>query len=57
MLLNILLSADSSDQPYFLIREGFPTLFEHVGMPNMKPVKDTVSKYPEDFLVTHIKLL
>ena len=43
VLFDIFLVADSSDQPDFLIGEGFPTLFEHVGVTDMEGVEDPIS--------------
>lgn len=51
MLFNVYLVTDSGDEPYFLIREGLSTLFEHVGVPDMESIEDSISVNSENFLV------
>ena len=43
VLFDILLAADAGEKPDILVGEKFPTLFEHVGVPDMKRIKDAIS--------------
>lgn len=53
VFLDILLVADTSNQPNLLVGEGFSALLEHVGVADVKGVEDSISIYPQNFLLTH----
>jgi len=50
-LLDVVLIADSSDEPNFLIRESFSALFKHVGVADVETIEDTVCVNPQDFFL------
>ena len=50
VLLDIVLVANASNEPYFLIREGLPALLEHVGVADMESVVDPVRVDPKHLL-------
>lgn len=56
MLFDVFLVADSCDEPYFLVGEGFSALFEHVRVSDVEAVVDAVGVDPEHFF-SHNMLL
>ena len=48
---NIPLWANASDQPNFVIWEGFTALFEHISMAEVEIIKNAISIDPQDFFV------
>ncbi len=52
MLFDVMLVANAGDEPYFLVGEGLPTLFEHVGVADVEAVEDSVGVDPQHLLFT-----
>ncbi len=47
MLFYVFLVTDSCDEVYFLVGEGLPTLFEHVGVSDVEAIEYSICVYSE----------
>jgi hypothetical protein len=53
VILDVLLVANSSNQPDLLVGEGSPALLEHVGVADVEGVKHSVRVDSQDLLSAH----